>query len=181
MNVDGPVIVVGVDPGARATGIVVVDHSGHPGQLSYRAELVTSTTVTRPLDDGPLVKVPRAYLVDVVATVTAAVRDHAAALLAIEDVNAPSWRHAGKTKPVDPAGIIATAIVLGALRGRAWQLPVVDVAPGGNGRRLPLHAYPDPLCTGGKGHDKRRHERSAFDVAAQAPALHRFDTLNRKA
>ena len=75
-------------------------------------------------------------------------------------------------KPLNPAAIIGTAVVLGHVLG--WDHPtatLVRVAPLGNGRLFPLTAYPGPLATNGKGTDARRHERSAFDVAVSAAAL----------
>jgi hypothetical protein len=73
---------------------------------------------------------------------------------------------------------MATALVFGAIVGRAWTVPLVAINPGRNGSALPLDQYPDPLATTGKGGDKRRHERSAFDVATQGRVTARFAAVN---
>lgn len=177
------VIVVGVDPGGRDTGIAVVDVPAVPAYSTPR--LLASTTVRR-ADDGPLTRIPRDYLLDVNAAILHYLADPiryglntgtAVELIAIEGVEAPGGFANGRKQLLDPAGIIATAQVLGAVLGRAWSVPVVVVRPGHNGRVLPLTRYPEPLATKGKGHDKRRHERSAYDCAVHGPALARLQRI----
>lgn len=168
-------IVVGVDPGSRDTGIAVVEDLEQFGELP---RLLASVTVHRG-DDGPLIDPPDAYLVDVNAAILDAVRTwtpghRTVSLLAIEGISAPKGFAKGKKHTLDPAPLIGTALVLGAVLGRSWPVPVVRIPPGDNGRRLPLRDYPGPLATRGKGYDKRRHERSAYDVASQGRVLHRL-------
>lgn len=173
-------IVVGVDPGARHTGIAVLDTTLANGPGGYPPaggvpHLLASTTVTR-TDDGPLTEPPAAYLLDVLAAIVEVVRDEtrpfdglgSVDLIAVEGVTAPHWHNRGKASPIRPDAIIGTAIVYGAVLGRAWGIPLVTVPPGRNGHALPLTAYPAPLATTGRGQDKRRHERSAYDVAHRA-------------
>lgn len=169
-------IVLGVDPGGRDTGIAVVDVAATAAYST--PTLLASTTVHR-ADDGPLTHVPETYLRDVLAVILTLREDPAGLapdveLIAVEGVEAPNWHHGGKAKPIKPDAIIATAQVLGAVLGRSWTVPVVRVRPGRNGHALPLDAYPGYLATKGKGQDKRRHERSAYDVACQGPAVLRF-------
>lgn len=182
-------IVLGVDPGARATGLVVVDTDVVPG---IPPALLGSTTVERPKDGRNLLDVPPEYLRSVIAAMVEAmrqIRDEATLeptrhveLIAVERVRRPSWHVARGSKSgkggaaADPTALLATAVVLGAILGRAWTVPVVTVPPDRNGRQLPLDAYPTPLATTGKGQDKRRHERSAYDVACAGPQLHRYAT-----
>jgi len=156
------VIVVGVDPGARDTGISLVRFGPDP-----IPELVASTTIHR-TDDRDLLDVPPAYLWDVNAAILEGIREYGADRLAVETVKRPAWRVNGKVKPLDPTAIMSTAIVVGAVLGRSWPVQLVRIPPRANGRLLPLNRYPKPLATAGKGHDKRRHERSAFDVALSA-------------
>jgi hypothetical protein len=155
-------IVVGVDPGAKWTGISVV------GLGDLYPYLLASTTITRPQDGRELLDVPRSYLLDVNAAILAGVRDHDAQRIAVETVKRPAWRVKGKVKPLDPTAIMATALVLGSILGRSWPVELVRIPPRANGRLLPLNRYPKPLATDGVGQDKRRHERSAFDVALSA-------------
>lgn len=186
-------IVVGVDPGSRDTGIAVVDVGP---TIAYTVPtLLASFTVHRPDDGSDLLEVPSGYLQDVNAAILSALRPGGhpvssrlaelipgrppAELIAVERVTRPSWQvRRGSTSgrggaAADPTGIMATAIVLGAILGRAWTVPLVAVAPKGNGKLLPLTAYPEPLATNGKGHDKRRHERAAYDVACLGPGTSR--------
>lgn len=169
-------IVVGVDPGARETGLVVI--SAGIGRLGSE-QLVASLTIRRD-PGGDLLEIPPAYLEDVIVAVSAAVREHDADLLAVESLRKPNAHHRGKLKPIDPAGVMATAVVWGALVGRryytadATAVQAVAVPPGRNGS-LPLAAYPEQLRPTrglGRGADKLRHERSAFDVARRAPAAY---------
>jgi hypothetical protein len=156
------VIVLGIDPGSRTTGLAVVDH-----ELGKPSPVLWSGTITNP---GDLLDMPEDYLRDVVASALYAVRQYDAERIGVELVKRPSWRVGGKVKPLDPVPIMGTAIVLGAILGRAWTVPIERVQPRGNGHLLPLTRYPDPLATTGKGGDKRRHERSAYDVAVLAAA-----------
>lgn len=160
-------IVLGVDPGARQTGLAVVGPTG---------ELLASATVDRPTGptDPDLLLVPRSYLARVLGACVEAVREHGVDLIGVERVKRPAWRVGGKVKPLDPSAIMATSIVLGAILGRQWTVPVVAIAVQSNGNLRPLPHYPAPLATNGRGHDKRRHERSAYDVADRARATHRF-------
>lgn len=163
-------VVVGIDPGARATGIAVLER-----KTLATFDLLGSTAIVRPKIAGEeIIDVPEPYLLDVVAAAVEAVRTHGADLVAVEGIRRPSWRVAGRSKPLDPSAIIGTAQVLGAIRGRSWGVPVVTVPPGRNGHLIPLNRYPEPLATNGKGSDKRRHERSAYDVAVLGSDRHRL-------
>ena len=169
-------VVLGIDPGATATGFAILDER-------HRRRCPWSITVTRP--DGPLLPVPKSYLDDVVATaVTAAstelgfrydVPEGPVELVAIEGIKRPEWRVRGKVKPLDPTAILATAIVFGALYGRAWPMPIAVVPPGRNGS-APFGVYPPELVSDAErrpgdwqlraaGKGKLAHERSAWDVA----------------
>lgn len=171
-------IVVGVDPGARSTGLAVIDTTRNAGMIATPF-LAASITVER-TDDRPLLEVPAEYLLRVNAAVVDAVREFAGELVAVERVRRPSWHVARGSKSgrggaaADPSAIMATGIVFGAIAGRAWTVPLVAIPPDGNGRVLPLDRYPVPLATTGKGNDKRRHERAAYDVATAGPQVARF-------
>ena len=167
-------IVLGIDPGAVATGLALIDEAPFATPL-----LLDSHTIERgpraEEETGELVDVPDLYLRHVNADAALWAKNRRVEVVGIEGIRRPSWRHAGKVKPVDPSAIMATGIVLGALRAAMHiaQVPVVIVRPLGNGRLFPLNAYPGPLATDGAGRDKRRHERSAYDVAVMAAQEHR--------
>lgn len=174
-------IVLGVDPGARSTGLAVVD--------SARRLVLLAHTITRD-DSGPMLPVPEDYLDEVVAWVDGHVREcfceihpegDLPAAVAVEGVGRPSWHMGGKVKPIDPSAIIAAGVVMGAVYATAalyGDLEVVIVPPGANGSK-PLAAYPADLVSPaerrGRGWETRvgggllRHVRSAYDVAVQAP------------
>lgn len=193
-----PLTIVGVDPGDRDTGIVAVrtirprpprgplaellrDGIGRPLFLT-----VTRAGATRHRHAGLL---DLQYL-DAVAgkldELMAAMYGLNAApdVVAIEDVIGPHKVRGGRV--IDPSAAVATGIVAGRVVGWAEGTPVETVMPGNNGGGLE-HEYPrelhDPMggCKGGtldarctpgciaeKG--KRRHLRSAFDVAVKAAA-----------
>lgn len=169
--------VLGVDPGARSTGYAVIDTNGYA-----MPTLLRWAVLDRPKDGTPLEAVPREYLVDVVAAAADAIRETDAELLSVEGIRKPN-PHVNRRNGnaiIDPAGLLGTATILGALHGRLWSVPVVIVPPGQNGTYLPLNRYPDPIGTTGKGNDRKRHARSAYDVAHQGANLHRRERNTRR-
>lgn len=165
--------ILGIDPGAVDTGLVVYERTfdlegNRIGRLIE--SLVWSDTISRvrPPNGDEILDVPLTYLHEIAAAATTCVRELKVDTIAVEGVRRPSWRVGGKVKPLDPSAIMATSIVLGSIMGRMWTVPLIVIPTGRNGRLLPLNAYPKPLATNGKGYDKRRHERSAFDVALTA-------------
>ena len=144
---------VGVDPGGRTTGVVLVDQGG---ALLAHAQLTRKERV----GDG---SVSVAYVDRVIGACRRLVDECAAAgegapLVAVEDVRRPVPQ-AG-SRPTNPAGIIAASWVAGAVIewARAAGLVVDVVEPAGHGAQTAA-AYPAAL---------RRHERSAWDVAMTA-------------
>jgi len=155
--------VVGVDPGARETGVV----------LSIDGQLIEWEVVRRDHATA-LLNVPRAYLErindKIGAYIDLALRSECAdVVVAIESVTVPNVHHNGKRQVLSPEGPMATALVYGAVFGQNWTASVVSVEPGGNGS-LPFTSYPEALRPkdGGKGSDVKRHVRSAWDVARKA-------------
>lgn len=161
--------VLGVDPGARETGIVVLDVTDTPG--IGVAPLAHYSTIRR-TDTGRPDQVPADYLDTVTRAVVKLAVDLNVAAIGVEGIRAPGGFAKGRRHLIDPAGIIGAAItygaILGALGRAALGHRVRVVRPAGNGNLLPLHAYPEPLGTRGKGKDKHRHARSAYDVALMA-------------
>lgn len=152
-----PPMIVGVDPGGAETGVV-----------ARRRNVLHAAILVRKDPDQPFV----AYLAEVLDTVADLARTTGAALIAVEDVTPPTGHAEGRPGHlIQTAGLIATAKVVGALLTLAGDDPTAGVAlidPGGHGSQ-PLPLYPDalvgPLERAGAG--RRRHLRSAWDVAAK--------------
>lgn len=172
------VVVIGVDPGARATGIVV-----RAGQ-----ELLAHTVVERPADGDLPGGVTPAYLADVAAQARAYVATHRAAVVAVENVVEPN-PHVNRRRGsavINVAGILGAAVVLGHLHATFPGL--VLVRPARNGSQL-LAAYPAELVTAAERRQGLnrpagdsaviRHARSAWDVAGTGALAHRLDTATR--
>jgi hypothetical protein len=144
--------VIGVDPGHRETGIVVC----------FGAELVEHAVIVRKGEGMP----DQEYLDRVIAAMTEMRRRSLASgqpapLVGLEGVQAPN-PHAGMT---NPTGIIGTAVVFGWV-WRAFPDAII-VRPQSAGKG-PIGAYPDelhPTRGDGRGRDKLRHCRSAYDIA----------------
>lgn len=154
-------VVVGVDPGYRDTGWVIL----------RGRELVACGTVHRaePAIAGCSLTAGD-YLDDVVGSIEAeldAALVDKVDLVAVEDIVCPT-PHLGMT---NSTGIIGAAIVVGYVLSWARDLDpateVVTVRPGRNGSG-PSGLYPPELLDRGgiaRPGGARRHERSALDVA----------------
>jgi hypothetical protein len=162
--------VIGVDPGGRETGIVAAIGPA-PGTMTLAMAMVV---VRR---GGQLLDVDPHYLHEVTTTVHTLLAEAPAGtwpLVTVEGVTRPNSHHHGKLAFIDPSGILATAITLGAIGAEQWPCPLVTVRPGANGSG-PAAVYPRPIRppAGGKGGDQARHLRSAWDVATSGLRDHR--------
>jgi len=149
-----PPAVVGVDPGANETGVV----ARRGGEL-LAAEIVSRGRAP----DGQ-------YLALVLACVGAMVQLCDAAVVAVEGLVHPRAYRGGDLQMVNVSGLLGTAAVYGAVLAR-WPSAVV-VAPAGHGSS-PLAAYPQALLGRNerRGTGRRRHARSAWDIAGAAARL----------
>ncbi|MDV8005021.1 hypothetical protein [Rhodococcus sp. IEGM 1318] len=155
--------VLGIDPGARATGLCVL--SGD--------QILAHRTIT---SEGDYFPAQRLYVRDVVTTAVLLHDLHEAELIAIETINRPSWHMKGRAA-VDPTALLATAEILGAILGFPWTNHVIQIRPNKNGSQ-PLGTYPGVLVSPGErrkagweariGGGQLRHARSAYDVARLA-------------
>lgn len=170
-------LILGVDPGFRETGLVLIAWP--------EGELLDRVTVNRP---GPPVPPGRQLLAshDADAYLSALrlalhnLSQHSSErplAVAVEDVIAPS-PHVGMT---NPTGLLGTAITLGYVI--AWAelrgVPIARVRPSRHGNGVPQQ-YPSELLDRGgtvAAGGKRRHERSAYDVALHAGGLLRLGRL----
>jgi hypothetical protein len=152
------ITVIGVDPGAKETGIVT----------RRGDELLARAVIARQAGEFT------AYLADVLEAVRVQFASHlgSAGRLAVEDKLAPN-PHLGMT---NPGPVIQAAKVHGAVLGRFDFLHPEVVRPGKHGSG-PLAAYPPalrPTRGSGRGYDVLRHCRSAWDIAAAAQAAIRM-------
>lgn len=164
-------IVIGIDPGARDTGIAVVAFDGNTPAL------VSHCTVSRDIyAEGVYLPVAQDYLERIYAAIAAESAD----IIGVEGVVPPNLhmgRAAFKTSP-----ILATAIVSGYCQSFGKHGRIIVVPPDGNGAG-PLGAYPTTLVSPrerthirwrtntGDNNGQLRHERSAYDVARIAHRL----------
>jgi hypothetical protein len=155
--------VIGIDPGARYTGVVVRD-----GDV-----VLHSSTLVRPqtMSSGT------EWALVVVSEVERILQDYPAMIpTAVEGVSDPKGFKHGQRAAINPKDIIRAAIVLGAVVAR-WPKTIV-IPPGGNGSQHYTY-YPSELIgrrpkelpgsTNGAG--TRDHEQSAYDVAGKAAKI----------
>ena len=154
--------VLGIDPGAKATGVVV-----RTGDV-----LAYGTTAVR--DKGETVEQYAAGVVNLVAGITERFTEllENYPLVAIEGVLAPNVWNNGDRVVLHPQFVMDTCTVAGHVAGRATaeRLEVNWVRPGHNGQGF-MGAYPADLRPNrgkGAGKDRLRHMRSAWDVAGAA-------------
>lgn len=159
-----PSLIIGVDPGGRESGIV----ARCAGALTFhRLHVRTSAW-----------DLPTAADLREVTDAVREVRAHAwdriggqvDTAFAVEGLNHPN-PHVGIANVL---GTLGTAMVLGAVL-TCWPDAIV-VPPGQHGAG-PLLAYPEvlrPTRGRGRGHDRLRHCRSAYNVAGAAVQLLRM-------
>lgn len=159
-------MILAVDPGST-TALVV----RHRDDLVDR-DLLEGLDLTLPY-------LPKA--IDLVLTATLnLVDDHGPAILAVEGAVPPHGYNGGKIRIIDPAPIIGTAHLVGAL----ISIGAIVIAPAGFGapldpglppkvaRRILEATYPADLIgpreTTGAGKGPRQHLRAAWDLAGAA-------------
>lgn len=153
--------IVGVDPGAKGTGVVA-----RSGDLLVGHALVMREA-KEPVED---------YILRVLRDLDGVVCQATPDLLAVEGVNKPRSHIGGEQQFVALQPLMDLCAVMGAVIG--WGLVhvpnVVVVPPGGNGTKAPLATYPKGLVGSSttKGtSDALRHCRSAWDVCAGTRGL----------
>lgn len=157
--IPGSIIAAGVDPGARYTGISVIDNNGN---------ILLSTTLVRPLEID--INTWARLVVDEVDTIISA---FPYVVLGVEGTSDPKGFKGGKRAAINPKDIIKTGIIVGGLI--LTYRDAVIIKPGGNGS-APIEFYPDVLINrrpaelpgSNNGAGTRNHERSAYDVARKA-------------
>ena len=159
-----PQHVIGIDPGARTTAIIIIDTNCNPRKLSLIK------------NDGDLLPLPTSYITDIITEIHAYLKEYSHATVAIEGINRPSWHVASNHKrgsAADPTGLLGTAMILGALLSHFPDATIVQ--PNKNGSKT-LGEYPLELSSPQErkhtdwqiriGTGKLRHARSAYDIAS---------------
>ena len=155
----GSIIAAGVDPGARYTGISVIDNNGN---------ILLSSTLVRPLEVD--INTWARAVVDEVDTIISV---FPYVVLGVEGTSDPKGFKGGKRAAINPKDIIKTGIIVGGLI--LTYRDAVIIKPGGNGS-APIEFYPASLINrrpaelpgSNNGAATRNHERSAYDVARKA-------------
>jgi hypothetical protein len=155
----GTIVAAGVDPGARYTGVSVIDNNDN---------VLLSTTLVRPLDVD--INTWARFVVDEVNKIISA---FPYVVLGVEGTSDPKGFKGGKRAAINPKDIIKTGILVGGFI--LTYRDAVIIKPGGNGS-APIEFYPDVLINrrpadlpgSNNGAGTRNHERSAYDVARKA-------------
>lgn len=155
--------VIGIDPGARYTGVVVRD-----GDVVLHA-----STLVRPKE----VESGTEWALLVVEQVRGILAGFPAMIpVGIEGISDPKGFQHGKKAAINPKDIIRAGIVLGALVA-VWPTATI-VPPGNNGSQHYSHypapligRRPDDLPGSTQGAGTRGHEQSAYDVAGKTAAI----------
>lgn len=153
--------VIGIDPGGRNTGLVLMVD----GRLAGALVVVRKGKDALP-DAGYLREVGSA-----IDDFYDRADDHHPLLIAIEGLTKPTgFRKGGGKGLLNPLDLAGPAMVLGAVLLH-WPAAVI-VPPGGNGSK-PLYTYPAEIQPkpGGKGADRNTHARSAWDIALAGISL----------
>lgn len=151
------IVIVGIDPGARYTGLSIIDGDEN---------ILLASTIVRPVDEDNFIK----WSKELATIIDDLIKDTPYIALGIEGVTEPKGFKNGVRSPMNPRDILRTGVVVGALS--MHYKDAIIIRPGGNGSRHD-DDYPASL-TGrrpanlpgdGGGSGTRRHEKSAFDVA----------------
>lgn len=152
-------ITIGIDPGARYTGVCV---------RNGEKVLISSTYVCP--EETPTVtwavQLPQMIKKDIIS-------QYPEAPIGIEGISAPKGFSGGKKAPINPKYIINAGIVLGALAYAFPQAVIIKSGKNGSQDWYPpelLGRRPKELQGTAKGATTRNHERSAYDVAGEVPS-----------
>lgn len=162
--------VIGIDPGARYTGVVIRDGDA----VLHSSTLVRSQEMSSGTDWALLV-------VQQVDAIIAAAGIEVLPV-GIEGISDPKGFQHGKRAAINPKDIIRAGIVLGAL---AQRFPDAFIVPPGNNGSQHYSHYPDVLIGrrpaelpgSSNSAGTRNHEQSAYDVAGKA-SKHFYPKIN---
>lgn len=151
--------VLGIDPGARYTGVVIRD-----GDV-----VLHSSTLVRPKD----LESGTDWALSCVKQILEIIEDFKGIPVGIEGISDPKGFQNGKKAAINPKDIIRAGIVLGALVVVFPNATIVP--PGKNGSKHYSHypaeligRRPAELAGSSQSAGTRGHEQSAYDVAGKA-------------
>lgn len=153
--------ILGVDPGARYTGIVIRD-----GDVPlYSATLVRDKDASAHDWSRQVIRFLKDLLVE-----------YGNMPVAVEGVSDPKGFKHGERASINPGHIMRAAVVFGAVSA-VWEDAIV-VPPGGNGSQHQSHyppalvgRRPKDLPGSNTGAGTRAHEQSAWDVAGKGAKI----------
>lgn len=155
--------IIGVDPGARYTGVVIRDGD----VVLHASTLVRPKTLSSGTD----------WALIVIAQIEEILNAYPSMIpMGIEGISDPKGFQHGQKAAINPKDIIRAGIVLGAVVARWPHAHIVE--PGGNGSQHASH-YPkwligrrQPELPGSSQNaGTRGHEQSAYDVAGKAAKI----------
>lgn len=166
------ILVIGVDPGARNTGVVVTD-----GEIP-----ILSSTLVRKDEETPF-----DYALRVAHIVNDVIDDYEVGVAGVEKVTMPTGFSRGGVRgasPINPGSLVMTGVVVGTVIRMLSEhdLDVVMVHPRGNGSRNLTQYHPSlkgrrPKWLAGSSQGAGRgHEQSAYDIALKAMSTHRSES-----
>ena len=162
---------IGVDPGAKYTGVVIRDGD----TVLYAATLLRDEEADSPLE----------YARTVVEALRKVCKEYPDYPMSVEGISDPKGFNRGQRAAINPKYVMRMAAVAGAVAA-AFPESII-VPPGGNGTQH-ISQYPD-ILKGRRNKDlpgfnpkaksPRGHEQSAFDVAGKG-ALEFYNTSEKE-
>lgn len=153
---------LGVDPGAKNVGIVLIENGNRGDNVLYSGTVVNTSVLDKDFADKTCEKIEEI------------INQYKPNAIGIESVAVPRTYIKGKKQLISPASVISLAFNAGAIYNQCKGLNVYMIPPKGNGSGSD---YPEcltghrPKNLPGESHGTRQHERSAYDVAFKTMML----------
>lgn len=153
---------LGIDPGAKNVGMVVIENSKDGNRVLYSGTIVNASVLDKDFADKACEKIEEI------------IKRYKPNAVGIESVAVPRTHIRGKKQLISPASVISLAFNAGAIYNQCKGLNVYMIPPKGNGSGSD---YPEcltgrrPKNLSGESHGTRQHEKSAYDVAFKTMML----------
>ena len=153
---------LGIDPGAKNVGVVVIENSNRGDNVLYSETIVNTSVLDKDFADKTCEKIKEI------------INQYKPDAVGIESVAVPRTHIRGKKQLISPASVISLAFNAGAIYNQCKGLNVYMIPPKGNGSGSD---YPEcltgrrPKNLSGESHGTRQHEKSAYDVAFKTMML----------
>lgn len=155
-------VVVGIDPGAKNVGMVLIENSKDGNKVLYSGTIANTSVLDKDFADKTCEKIEEI------------INQYKPNAIGIESVAVPRTHIKGRKQLISPASVISLAFNAGAIYNQCKGLNVYMIPPKGNGSGSD---YPKcltgrrPKDLPGESHGTRQHERSAYDVAFKTMML----------